>query len=144
MVQENTIPDKATWRVRPYGEGIGDYQMISEWRQAHKVSPLPETIIPPLAMVAEHEGIPTAFACCYQSCGIGVCFLEWLITRPGLTAMQAREALGHVIGAIEACAKESDYGLMFGYAPGNIARESSRFGFKVGSAPCIQLLKRID
>jgi hypothetical protein len=144
MVQENTVSDKAIWKVRPYGEAVGDYQMISAWREGHKVSPLPETIIPPLALIAEREGEPQSFAVCYQSCGIGVCFLEWLITRPGLTALQAREALGHVIGGIEACAKANDYGLMFGYAPGNIARESKRFGFQVTSMPHMQVIKRID
>jgi hypothetical protein len=138
MVSENTV-----WRVRPYGEGIGDYQMISEWRRAHKVSELPETIIPPLAIFSLADGEPAAFAVCYQSYGIGVCFLEWLTTRPGLTALQARTALGHVIGGIEACTKET-HGLMFGYAPGQIARESKRFGFEIGAAPCIQVFKRID
>lgn len=143
MVLENTVSDKAVWSVRPYGEGIGDYQMISEWRRVHKAPELPETIIPPLAIIAECDGEPIAFACCYQSYGIGVCFLEWLTTRPGLRALQAREALAHVIGGIEACTKDT-HGLMFGYAPGQIARESSRFGFKVSSAPHMQVIKRID
>jgi hypothetical protein len=138
MVSENTV-----WTIRPYGEAVGDYQMISEWRKAHKVPELPETIIPPLAVIAEMDGEPIAFAVCYQSCGIGVCFLEWLTTRPGLTATLAREALRHVIGGIEACTKDT-HGLMFGYAPGQIAREAKRFGFDVNSIPHMQVIKRID
>lgn len=123
MVQESAV-----WTVRPYGEAVGDYQMITEWQKVHGRSALPETVIPPLALIAMLDGEPMAFACCYQSHGIGVAFLEWLTTRPGLSPATAREALGHVIGSIKECTKDT-HGLLIGYCAPVIAREAEKLGF---------------
>ncbi|RBP37009.1 hypothetical protein DES53_115150 [Roseimicrobium gellanilyticum] len=136
--------ERGVWRAREYGEKVGDYQMISEWREGHNVGPLPETVIPPLALVCERDGEPMAFACCYQSYGIGVCFLEWLITRPGLNLAEARLALEHVIRAIAACTKDT-HALMFGYCVPALAREAKRnLGFKGHDVPHYKLFTRID
>ena len=58
------VPEKTNWSVRPYGEVIGDYQLVSAWRDAHGVPVLQETIIPPLSVFAVLGGEPVAFASC--------------------------------------------------------------------------------
>ena len=137
------VPENTRWTVRPYGEGLGDYQRLCAWREAHEVPALQETIIPPLSVFAVLDGEPVAFASCYQSYGIGVCFLDWLTTRPGLDAAHAREALRHVINGIAECTKAT-HALMMGHCTQLIAREAGKLGFVIGNENHLRVLKRID
>jgi hypothetical protein len=137
-------PGTEVWRVRRFGEKVGDFQMVTGWRDGHGVPVLPETIIPPLALISECDGEAMAFAVCYQSYGIGVCFLEWLTTRPGIPLKDARVALEHVIRALAECTKET-HGLMFGYCVPALAREAKRLlNFMAYDMPHIKLATRID
>lgn len=138
MVPENTV-----WKVRPYGEAVGDYQMVSGWRKAHDSPPMPETLVPPLAIISELDGEPMAFAACYQSYGVGVCFMDWFTSRPGLSLKMANEAIGHVIGAMKECTKAT-HGLAIGYGSPVIARATKRWGFKVMSKDCWQMASLIN
>ena len=135
MVQENTVSDKAIWKVRPYGEAVGDYQMVSGWKQDRGLGILMENTLPPDGVIVEMDGQPVMAAWLYLCYGIGVSFLEGLITRPGLSLSTAREALKHCIGILKAIASENNIGIIKGYVSPPVARESVSAGFVIGTEP---------
>jgi hypothetical protein len=91
-------------QLRVYGTGLGDYQVVSAWWQARHGQPFPETLVPPDAVIVERAGKPVAFLCCYLSYGVGVAFLEFAVTRPGLGFKVAREAMTMAINGCVALA----------------------------------------
>ncbi len=95
-----------------YGERLGDYQLISGWWQARHGSPLMETLLPPLGIIVERSGAPLGALWCYECIGIGVCFLEYPVTRPGMALVEARAVMSLAIEACIAAAKaHGDYSL---------------------------------
>lgn len=71
---------------------------------------------------------------CYESCGVGVAFLEFSITRPGLSLKEARLA---VRKTIEACCSlagsrvhpPAKFWVFRGSTTKPLARELTRLGF---------------
>ena len=116
------------WSVRPY-EGGQDFHMIESWWSHHNPgngNPFRETLLPPDGWVVEKDGEPVAAGWLYKSYGIGVAFLEHLVTRPGMTVGLAVESLGHVLGAAKAHCREFDYGIIVAHALPGVARHASR------------------
>lgn len=79
---------------------LSDLGMVQAWAREHDSEPIPEEILPPLGvMVTDAEG-PAAAMWCYESFGVGVAFLKFPVTRPGLTLARARAVITR---AIEGC-----------------------------------------
>lgn len=135
-------PGAEVWRVRAFGEKVGDYQMIVEWQAGHGRPAVPETILPPLALIAERDGVEVAFAALYQSYGIGVAFLEWITTRPGTSLADMRTGVCHIIGAMEACTRGT-HGLILGHCEAGLAREARVAGFSVTGRESFCIAKNI-
>jgi hypothetical protein len=142
MVQENTIPDKATWRVRPYGEGIGDYQTVSGWKEQRGLGILCENALPPDGVIVEMNGEPVAASWLYLCHGIGVAFWEGLVTRPGLSLRQSREACAHCVGLLKTIARANDVGLIKTYTTDAIAQEAMKLGFMATGSGLISLITK--
>jgi hypothetical protein len=132
-------------QVRIYGEKIGDYQTVSSWWEARHGAPLTETILPPLGVIVEDEKGPCAALWCYQSVGIGVCFLEFPISRPGLGVSASVRAFEMCVEACVRIAKaQGDYSLFRCYTLPSIARILKRFGFWGGDVKWLQMTIRRD
>lgn len=86
--------------ARVYGLAAGDYQLVNQWWERHNAHALPETLLPPLGVIVERDGQPVGALWCYESFGIGVCFLEWPCSAPGLGMKEAARVFGY---AVEAC-----------------------------------------
>jgi hypothetical protein len=115
--------------LRTYGVKTGDYQMVDAWWRARHRSAFPENLIPPLGVVAERDGKPLAALWAYQSAGIGVAFLEYAVTAPGLSLMESRAALGRSLLGIEAILRKDGYSVARCVCARAMARALRAFGF---------------
>lgn len=126
------------YQIRLFGDAPGDLELVNSWRESHGAPPMPEAVVPPLAIFSELDGEPVAFAACYQSYGVGVCFMEWLATKPGMTLSQSRRAVGHVVDGLKACTRDT-HGLMMATCSPGVARGAQHFGFQVTSDKAVQI-----
>lgn len=122
--------ETAPLQVRVYGLKAGDYQLVNEWWMRHNQTPLPETMLPPNGVIVELDGVPLGALWCYESFGVGVAFLEWPCSAPGLGQ---REALAVFAFAVEACVhlakSHGDFCLFRCSTLPAIARALPRLGF---------------
>lgn len=126
MVAENTV-----WKVRPYGEAVGDYQTVSGWQEQRGLGKLLENTLPPTGIIVEMDGEPVAASWLYLCYGIGVAFWEGMISRPGLSLSQARASCGHCLGALREIARANDIGAIKAYAGATLTHEAQKHGFAV-------------
>lgn len=107
MAVETSTPQAppAAFHVRIYGEKLGDYQLVNGWWSERHGEALHEGLLPPLGIIVEMEGEAVAALWCYECFGIGVCFLEYPITRPSLSFAAARQSMGMALEAVIRVAK---------------------------------------
>jgi len=99
-------------QLRLYGAGLGDYQELSSWWFERHKEPFPEALLPPDSVMVCRGGKTLAMLSVYLSYGIGVAFLEFAVTRPGLGIKDAREALEAALeGCIALAHSRGDYSI---------------------------------
>ena len=80
-----------------------DHAFLREWWEAHAPgTEFPVGILPPLGVLVVDGDGPVAALWCYESYGVGVAFLEFAVSRPGLSAAAAAAAFQ---AAADACVK---------------------------------------
>lgn len=132
MVIDNTFPTENTHTVRAFTPD--DMPTAEAWWSRRHDSAFPAETLPPLGVVVEDRRGPSAMLWCYECFGVGVAFLEFSITRPGLSLKEARRAVQYTI---EACCvlagkgvkPEADFTVFRGTTTGPLSRELSRMGF---------------
>lgn len=115
MPETATAPEPTTATQHHYVrlfEGP-DYSMVREWWEGHGVEVIPAEMLPKLCALAvdPDDGRPTAFMALYMDNSVGVCFPNWLVTRPGLTPKQARGSFRAVDQFLRAQAARLGYGI---------------------------------
>lgn len=120
----------APLEARIYGLQVGDYQLVNDWWMARHDRPFLETLIPPLGVFAERDGEPQAVAWAYESAGVGVAFLEHVITRPGLSFKDADAAFGCCLRGIEFLLRGRGYSVLRCIADERVARAAIAHGFQ--------------
>lgn len=143
MVSEApTIP---ALQARLYGEAVGDYQLVSGWWEARHGEPLAETILPPLGVIVEDGQGPCAAVWCYECFGVGVCFLEFPIARPGMHFNASLRAFEMAIeGCVRIAKQHGDFSLFQGYTLPAIARALRSIGFVSGETGWTKIMMRRD
>lgn len=118
-----------------------DYEMICEWFKGHKRSfsdnteAIPKDILPPLGWVVfnvdveNNEEEELAAVWLYLAMGAPVCFIEHVITKPGISAKTAKLALLHVATSCKATALSLGYALMVAHTIPVIARYMKNQGW---------------
>lgn len=96
--------------LRAYGLKTGDFQTVDAWWKAHGREAFPESLTPPLGIVAEIDEKPVGALWAYQAAGIGVAFLEFACTAPGLALRVVRAVFARLLHGMLACLKQDDYG----------------------------------
>lgn len=96
--------------------------MFSGWRASHGHPDIPPDILPRLGVVAVLDGEDSAAGWLYMDNSVGVGFVEWLVTRPGLMPSQARRCLSVVLTTLAVEAKTLGYGLLLGHCIDPLAR----------------------
>jgi hypothetical protein len=132
-------------QVRFYGEKPGDFQEISRWWSSGVGSGMfQETILPPLGVVVESYGTRIAALWCYECLGIGVAFLAFACTRPGLSASQALPALfmgeTTIASVLKARGRPS---LLVAHVRPGVAQQMRRIGYAPAADNLMLLVKRI-
>lgn len=118
-----------------------DMPMVSEWWGDHGHGEFPASLLPPVGVVAEQEGEPIAACWLYMAVGVGVCWLEYPVSKPGLSVRAARTAFAALVGALEDIARTHDYGLMMAHTLPPIARVMEGFGFRTERRHKITVMK---
>lgn len=122
--------NKPKLTARVYGLKAGDYQLVNGWWRRHNAIDLPETLLPPLGVMVELDSEPVGALWCYESFGIGVAFLEWPCSKPGLGRKEATEVFRFAIEACISLAKShGDYSVFRCSTLAPIARVLPKFGF---------------
>lgn len=107
-----------------------DYPMIAAWCDWHDRDRIPEGILPRLGVIVQADGEDCAALWLYMDNSVGVCFLEFPVTRPGLSARQAGDALLMAIEFLKREAHTTGYGIMFTHALKPMARFLTRNGWR--------------
>ncbi|WP_184213315.1 hypothetical protein [Prosthecobacter dejongeii] len=96
--------------------------LFATWRAAHGMPDIPVALLPRLGVVALVDGVETAAGWLYMDNSVGVGFVEWLVTRPGLSLAQSRAALAAVLATLKAEAAGHGYSLLLGHCIAPLAR----------------------
>lgn len=111
-----------------------DYSTLETWWHEHGATPPPEVILPKLGVIVQEfgEGDPSPVAALflYLDNSTGVCFLEHIVTRPGLSMKRARNSLLWGMRCLRKLAANMDYGVMFCHTLSPIARTLKREGWQ--------------
>ena len=81
----------------PYGPEHED--LIQEWWGHRHRGGFPLALLPPLGVVVLDEGHPSGMIFCYECYGVGVGFLEFAVTRPGMGLRKAGAVLGFAVAS---------------------------------------------
>lgn len=128
------------WNVRPYEKP--DWETVSGWWDVHAHgSGIVQALLPPLGVVVEMDEKPVCAVWLYMAAGIGVCWLEYPVSAPGLKFHDAKEAFHLAVSALEKAAKANDYGVMIAHTLPAIARVMRSFGFREETRKKVTTLK---
>lgn len=126
-------------QVRLYGTQVGDYQMVSGWWQAHDKGDFYETLLPPLGVIVSRGGVDVGAMWCYECFGIGVCFLEYALSAPGLSLHESQAHLSFAIESLVTMAKEhGDFSIFRCHTTPSIARILPGMGFHRSHSQAMQ------
>jgi hypothetical protein len=108
-----------------------DFPMIQEWAAGHKRPAPPPAMLPKLGIVAfrgsNQEDVAALWL--YMDNSVGVSFLEWAYTKPGISASEAQKALLTIVGFFKQQAASMDYGVMIAHTVPALARTLTKNGF---------------
>lgn len=107
-----------------------DYPMLREWWEARGRSTVPiAPMLPKLGVIASDDSGDCAAAFLYMDNSVGVCWIEYPVTRPGMPLSETRQVMGEITAFLKQSAAAMGYGLMVAYTLPAIARELRRLGF---------------
>lgn len=73
------------------------HPVFASWWQSRGVAVIPAELLPRLGIMAVEDGSPVAAVWLYMDNSIPLGFLNWFVTRPGLSPRKSKEALDHMI-----------------------------------------------
>jgi hypothetical protein len=99
-----------------------DLPTVAEWYWTHNGGTLPRTLLPPVGVVVESNGEMVAACWLYMAVGVGVCFIEYPVSKPGMSMREVREAFSLLLATLQEIAITHDYGVMRAYPAEALAR----------------------
>jgi hypothetical protein len=90
--------------------------VILSWWLAREMGELDPVLLPPMGFVARDESGLLASAFLYEMIDCPVAKIDWLITRPGLSPMLAREACRAILADIEEYSQACGVRMLFASA----------------------------
>ena len=113
-----------------------DLPLLQEWWVSRHSEDPPVGLLPPLGVVVEDaSGEAIGMLWCYESYGVGVAWLEYPVTRPGLTMKQAGAVMAVAVMACmqvagKECVPPATYHVFRVATSSPIARFLGRLGFQ--------------
>jgi len=89
-----------------------DHPLLASWWKGHGWPSVPAAILPPVGVFALKDDKPIAAGWLYQAVGVGVCWLEWLVSDPKANPKDVYAGLKHVVQFLGEEAVRDDYGVM--------------------------------
>jgi hypothetical protein len=126
--------DVGALRARFYEQD--DLPLLQAWWSSRHGEDLPVALLPPLGVVVEDaSGEAIGMLWCYESFGVGVAWLEYPVTRPGLTMKQAGAVMAVAVMACmqvagKECVPPASYHVFRVATSSPIARFLERLGFQ--------------
>lgn len=114
--------------VQPYNEADHG-ETVGWWWEQHTGWPFERALLPPVGVVGIDEDGPSCACWLHLSAGVGVCFIENPVSRPGLGMKQAADCFKTLLEALQKIALAHDYGVMVCNTMPAIARILKRCGF---------------
>lgn len=99
------VTENHSLTVRKY-EAETDHPLINDWWQARHgaLADLPAGLLPPLGCIVEDHLGPCFALWCYEAAGVGVAFIEWPVSRPGMQAVKTITAFEKAMDSLIALA----------------------------------------
>ena len=115
-----------------------DYPMLSGWWQGHGWAAVPQAVLPALGVIMAD----TAAGWLYMdNSGRGVAMMEWLVTDPAASPIQAARALSAVVDFLKSEALRMDYHVILTTCrQESLARMLGKRGFEVTDREMIHLI----
>jgi hypothetical protein len=121
-----------------------DYHLVESWCAAHDRTPPRLDCLPSRGVIvlADDEPIAMLFLFVDVTCDVGI--VDWAISRPRLTAEEARQALIYAIdGPISDLAREAGCTVLTCYTLMGLARSTKRAGWAVEHREMANLTKAL-
>lgn len=133
-------------QVRSFGEQAGDWDTVSGWWAARQdAGVFTETLLPPLGVVVERGGEPLAAVWAYEAYGVGVAFIEFPCTQPGLAPKLAAAALMMAEECVARILREKNtHALIVAHTRPHIARSLAHLGYLRASEGVVTMMRRVD
>lgn len=138
---ENVTSD--LWQVREY-DATQDAEMVSAWWRSHGEGAFPLALLPPCGAVIEIGGKPVAACWLYMAVGVGVCWLEWPVSIPGLSMAESKLAFSKLVDAMDMLAGGHGYPLMMAHTLPPIARIMKGMGFQVEKRAKVTVARKVN
>lgn len=126
--------DRKLIQIREF-DPAADYALVCSWWEAHGWKPVPAEILPKLGMVVYFETAEGQQDACaawlyMDNSGVGVCWLEWLVTNPKNKGTESLRAISTMTDFMKIRAREMNYGVMMTTArQASLVRVHERNGF---------------
>ncbi len=127
-----------SWTVREYA--ADDLVLIDSWWKGHRSERFPSELLPPVGVIALADGEPVAACWLYMAVNVGVCWIEYPISKPGLGIKKSAAAFDVLVRILTEIAKTHDYHVMIANTMPGIARFLERnHGFtNRGQLTCLE------
>ena len=87
--------DVSGLQLRPFV--LADYVLLSSWWKDRHGAMVGSALLPPLGVVVEDIEGPAGMLFCYECYGVGMAFLEFACSRPGLSLRRASAVMGMAV-----------------------------------------------
>lgn len=119
---------------------INEIPTVNAWWMVRGDGAMPKGVLPPCGVLVYGDGAPVAAAWMYEPHACAVVMIDWLVTKPGLSSNDAREACRMAINFL--CDHARNTGKKFAFVstlrPG-MTREAKACGFTVAATECTHL-----
>jgi hypothetical protein len=115
-----------------------DYPMLQTWWEGHGWPAVPQRILPPLGVIFENSAAGWMYL---DNGGVGVAFIEWLVTNPKAAPRTAVAALVAVVTFLKSEARRLNYPFILSTCKQEgLARLLEKAGFQRTDSGMIHLL----
>ena len=126
------------------GDDAALYETIRPWWQGRDMAVLPVGMLSPCGVLVEADELPVAAVWIYFTCNTGIAWVEFLVTNPACSAVQAAKGIKVLLGAVDEVAKALGYEVLFTMTEkGSLLRTLKRSGYIENHSGVTQLVKRL-
>lgn len=123
-----------------------DYPIFREWWEKHGWAPVPQAFLPPLGMVAMHEGKPVCAAWLLLAVNCPIAMMEWLVADPQADGRHILAGMRHIADFFAQRAVEPDLGysaMLTAVRQSGLVKAYERCGFHVTDTGVTHMLRII-